>query len=241
MEILLPLLIIFFAVFTQSLAGFGSGLVSMAFLPSLLGVRTAVPMVALITGTLEFFLLLRYRAAFNWRAVWQLIASSIIAIPVGVWALRKIDETALLAALGIVMSGYAVYALLNLRLPRLEGPAWAILAGCLAGLLSGAYSVGGPPAIIYGDCRGWKTEEFKSNLQGLFLINDALAVVSHAIAGNLTPQVWTGYVWALPVLALGVLAGASLDRWLNPLAFRKIVLVLLVVMGVRLLLRAFQI
>ena len=238
MQILPTLIIIFFAIFTQSLAGFGSGLVSMAFLPGVLGVRTAVPLVSLVTGSLEFFLLIRYRAAFNPRAVGRLVVTSIFAIPIGVWALRQLDEKWLLAVLGVVMAGYALYALLNFRLPRLENPAWAYLAGFLAGLLSGAYSVGGPPAIIYGTCRGWKPAEFKTNLQGLFLINDVLAVASHAVAGNLTPQVWTGYLAALPVLALGILAGTSLDRWLDPLIFRKIVLILLVIMGLRMLLSA---
>ena len=37
-------------------------------------------------------------------------------------------------------------------------------------------------------------------------------------------------------MALGLLAGTSLDRFLDPQVFRKIVLVLLVVMGVRLIL-----
>jgi hypothetical protein len=233
-----PFIIIFFAVFTQSLAGFGSGLVSMAFLPEVLGVRTAVPLVALITGTLEFFLLIRYRAAFNFSAVWRMTAASILAIPIGVWALRNLSEKVLLPVLGLVMAGYALYALLNFRLPRLEHPAWAFLAGFLAGLLSGAYSVGGPPAIIYGDCRRWRPEEFKSNLQGFFLVNDILAVASHGLAGNLTPMVLTSYLWALPVLALGIFSGTALDRLIDPRRFRKLVLGLLVVMGVRLMLPA---
>ena len=59
MQTTLALIVIFFAIFTQSLAGFGSGLVSMAFLPGVLGVRTAVPLVALTTASLEFFLLIR--------------------------------------------------------------------------------------------------------------------------------------------------------------------------------------
>ena len=232
------LLIVFFAIFTQSLAGFGSGLVSMAFLPDIIGVRTAVPLVALITGTLEAFLLIRYRAAFNLSAVWRMTLASIVTIPLGVWALRNINEKILLPVLGFIMAGYALYALLNFRLPRLEHPAWAFIAGALAGLLSGAYSVGGPPAIIYGTCRGWDPDEFKGNLQGFFLVNDGLSIITHGFAGNLTPTVWNYYLWALPVLALGMLAGTSLDRVIPPQTFRKIVLGLLVVMGVRMMMIA---
>jgi len=208
----------------------------MAFLPGMLGVRTAAPLVALVTSTLEITLLIRYRGSFNLRAVWRLIAASILGIPLGVWALRGINEKVLLHVLGFVMAGYASYALLNFKLPELQHPAWAYLAGFLSGVLSGAYSVGGPPVIMYGNCRRWLPDEFKSNLQGLFLVNDVLTIFGHGLSGNLTPTVGKTYLLALPIIVLGVLAGAGLDRYLNPLTFRKIVLGLLVIMGLRLIL-----
>jgi uncharacterized membrane protein YfcA len=235
----LSILVVFFAVITQTLTGFGAGLVSMAFLPGILGVRTAAPLVAMITCTLELILLIRFRAAFNLKAVWRLAVTTLVGLPIGVWALRGVSEKILLPILGVVMAGYALYALFNFKLPRLEHPGWAFLTGFLSGILSGAYSVGGPPVIIYGNCRGWEPDEFKSNLQGFFLLNDGLAIIYHAIAGNLTPAVRTGYLWALPVIFLGLLASAGLDRFLNPQTFRKLVLVLLVVMGVRLIMSAF--
>jgi len=239
MSNLLPLLIIFFSVFTQSLAGFGSGLVSMAFLPDILGVRTAVPLVALVTGSLELLLLIRYRTAFNIKAVWRSILAAILGIPIGLWALRGVSERWLLFILGVVMTGYALYALSNLKLPRLEHPAWAYLAGFLSGLLSGAYSVGGPPMIIYGNCRGWRPDEFKGNLQGIFLVNDSLALLGHALVGNLTPLVLKSYLFALPAIGLGIFAGTALDRVINPLLFRKLILGLLAFMGLRLIWNAF--
>jgi hypothetical protein len=236
MSQLFTLIVIFLAIFTQSLTGFGSGLVSMAFLPDILGVRTAVPLVVLVTGTLEAILLVRYRSAFNLKAVRPLTLASVFGIPVGVWALRGLDEDVLLTVLGVVMAGYALYALLNFRLPELKHPAWAIIFGFFAGVLSGAYSVGGPPAIIYGSCRRWGPEEFKSNLQGFFLVNDTLAILSHGLSGNLTPVVWHTYLLVLPALGLGILAGTALDRFIDPRLFRKMVLILLVVMGVRMIL-----
>jgi uncharacterized protein len=236
----LSILVVFFAVITQTLTGFGAGLVSMAFLPGILGVRTAAPMVALITGTLELILLIRFRTAFNLKAVWRLAVTTLIGLPIGVWALRGVSEKILLPILGVVMAGYALYALFNFKLPRLEHPGWAFLTGFLSGILSGAYSVGGPPVIIYGNCRGWEPDEFKSNLQGFFLLNDSLAILLHGIAGNLTPAVKTGYLWALPVIGLGLLAGAGLERLVNPHTFRKLVLILLVIMGVRFMLIPFM-
>jgi hypothetical protein len=140
-----------------------------------------------------------------------------------------------LALLGAIIAGYALYGLLNFKLPRLLHPAWAYGFGFLAGMLGGAYNTSGPPAIVYGNCRRWIPAEFKSNLAGFFLLNDAIVIASHAWGRNMTPIVLHSFLWALPVIGLGLLAGISLDKYLNPDIFRKVVLVLLVVMGVRLM------
>jgi hypothetical protein len=60
-------------------------------------------------------------------------------------------------------------------------------------------------------------------------------MATHALNGSITPLVWNAFWWTLPFLGVGLLAGLSLDRWLNPILFRRVILVLLVVMGVRLL------
>ena len=236
MDLLLPLLVIFVAVFTQSLSGFGVALVSMAMLPGLLGIRVAVPLVALVAIVLESTLLLRYHASLNLRTIRPLALAAVVGIPLGVFALRRVDEELTLTILGVVIAGYALYALSNLRLPELRHPLWATLAGFLSGLLSGAYNTGGPPVIIYGTAHRWQPDEFKSNLQGMFFVNDILVITSHALSGNFTPEVWRVYLPALPVIAVGILAGVSLSKLLNPAIFRKVVLVLLVILGVRLML-----
>ncbi len=229
-------MVIFFAVFTQSLTGFGSALVAMAFLPELIGIHTAAPLVALIAVTLEVLLLIKYRTALNLHNIKRLILASLVGIPLGIWALKGINEDVLLKALGIFIIGYALYGLLKFKLPRMQHPAWAYSVGFLSGILSGAYNTGGPPAVIYGDCSKWEPGEYKSNLQGFFLISDLLVVFGHAISKNITVHVVHFYLWSLPTLALGIFVGTNLDRFLTPAIFRKIILVLLAVMGIRLVL-----
>ena len=281
-------LVAFLAAFTQGLTGFGSALVAMAVLPGLLGIRVAAPLVALMAGTIEGVLLARYRHAFNLRAVWRLVLAMLLGVPLGIFALRQVEERLVLAILGLVIAGYALYALLNPQRPRQAGkpaprprqagkpaprprqagkpaprprqagkpaprpgqagkpappprlkhPAWAYGFGFLAGVLGGAYNTSGPPVVIYGNCRRWPPAEFKGNLQGFFLVNDLLVVAGHALSRNLAPPVLRDYLIALPALALGLFVGSKLDQRLDPELFRKVVLVLLVVMGLRMLLFA---
>jgi len=228
-------LVVFLAVFTQSLSGFGSALVAMALLPALIGIRVATPLVALVGFALEIVLIVRYRQALDIHAIWRLTLAGLIGIPLGVYFLSNVDERVSLSLLGVVLAGYAVYALLGLKMPRLDRPVWAYLAGLFGGLLGGAYNTAGPPVIIYADCRRWPPDMFKSNLQGYFMVSSVMVVASHAMNGNFTSQVWHLFWWTTPSIVVGLIAGLSLDRWLNPLVFRRLVLVLLVVMGIRLI------
>jgi hypothetical protein len=222
--------------FTQTLTGFGSALVSMSILPPLLGIQVASPLVALMAITLEAILLIRLRGAINLKAVWRLSLAALAGIPIGLVLARSIDEDLVLTVLGVILVGYSLYALITPRLPELKHPAWALAFGFVGGILSGAYNVAGPAAVIYGNCRRWQPDEFRSNLQAFFLINDAFVLINHGLAGNLQPIVWSYYLVALPAIVLGIFFGLKLDRRINPDVFRKLVQVLLIVMGMRLIL-----
>ncbi len=234
-EHIIVIFAIFLAVFTQSLSGFGSALVAMALLPPVLGIQIATPLVAIVMLPLEIFLLMHYRHALNVSVIWRVIVAAIVGIPFGIIFLTQLDEELVLAVLGMVITGYSLFALLNLKLPTMAHPAWGYGFGFIAGLLGGAYNTSGPPVIVYGNCLRWDPDEFKSNLQGFFLVASFFIAIGHAWDRNLTPEVWRLFLISLPAIVVGIWAGTSLDKYLNPESFRKIVLVLLVVMGLRLI------
>lgn len=234
---LIPLLgIVFLGIFTQSLTGFGFALVAMPLLIQTLGTTTAAPLGALIAITSQILLTYRYRKLVNWRTIAPMSFSAIAGIPIGVNALQIVSSDLLLGILGAVLLFYAIYALLELRLPHLRHPAWGIGAGFVSGLLSGAYNVGGPPVVMYAGCQQWSPQEFKGNLQGVFLVNSISVIFVHLIAGHYDSGVLEKYVLVLPALFLGILLGVTSDRWLNPQLFRRIVLIVLIFVGVNLIL-----
>ncbi len=224
-------LIVFLASFVQGATGFGLALVSMPLLVGILGIRAATPLVSLIGVAIETIMLVRYRHAFNLRAVSHLSLAAVAAIPLGVFILRRADAQLITKILGVIVLGYALFALFSPRLPQLKRRIWAYGFGFASGLLSGAYNTGGPPVIIYGSCRQWPPAEFKSNLQAFFLLNSLVVMVLHAVSGNFTPLVWRSFGLGAPAIILGLWAGISLDRWINPQIFRQIVLVVLLFLG----------
>ena len=141
-EQLILVLVIFLAVFTQSLSGFGFALVAMAILPSLIDLKEATSLVALAMTTIEVFLLIYYRQALKIGVIWRIVLASLIGIPLGMLFLSRLDQAITMTVLGIAIVVYALYALINaftnlIHLPKLEHSAWAYASGVIAGILGG--------------------------------------------------------------------------------------------------------
>ena len=232
-EFLLIGLIIFTGTFVNSVAGFGMALVAMPFLVSILGLRSAVPLMALVGFSVLFFLSIRFRRTLSFGMVWRLLVSSLVAIPFGVQILAKVPETITLTFLGVVIVLYVVYRVLKLPMPALANPNWAFLFGSMGGLLSGAYSTSGPPLVAYADARRWSPDEFRSNLSAYFLSNTIFTIIVHYFSGNLTDLVIRSWLLALPFMAAGLAAGYYMDRFIDRDRFSKIVLALLFIIGGR--------
>jgi uncharacterized membrane protein YfcA len=238
--------ILFLATLTHGLSGFGLALVAVPLLQLVVSLRVATPLISLVSGMTVVAMALRYRQNLEWGSLLRLAGGATVTIPLGVWAAARWDERWIALILGILLVLYALYGLLGLRLPELVSPHWAWLFGGVSGFLSGmankglrpANANGGPPAIIYANCRRWEPERFKGNLQGLFLSNLGTIMLSHTLQGNYTPQVWRLLGLGLPAIVMGFVTGLRLSRWINPVQFRRLVLMSLVGIGLMLLWRS---
>jgi hypothetical protein len=226
------IVVVFFAAFIQSLSGFGFAITIMPLLTIVAGLQTAAPTVALAALTVYTINLIRYRRAINFREVLRLGIAAAFGVPLGIWVLTNVDETVVKQIMGLILIAYALYALIRPTSSWVPSNRWVYPAGFLSGCLAGAYNAPGPPVIVYGSLRQWPRDEFRAVLQALFFVNGALVVTSHLIAGWVTTQVLTSFLWALPALALGILAGSRVDRRVDRSHFRKIVIAMILILGV---------
>lgn len=228
-------LIIFLAALIQSAVGFGMALIAMPLLVLVWGIQTAAPSLAVMSLAVMLFNAFRWRRSIMWRDVLALLVPALVAVPVGVWVVSAVDQVLVTRLLGVLIIAYALYSLAGLRVPSVTRPGWAVGAGAFSGLLAGAYNTGGPPLVAYASATGWTPEQFKGNLQTIFFALGLMVVTSHAVAGNFTNEVWLIVLYGLPGIVLGTAAGLFLGRRIRPDLFRKLVLVLLIVLGVQLL------
>ncbi len=233
---LLIIPIFFVSALTYGLTGFGSALIAMPLLSPLIGVEVAAPLFALVAVVAEVVSFLRYRRHLEFQSVRRLIIGSLIAIPIGIALASRLPERWVLLALGVGVIGYSLYSLLRLPLPHINQPRLGYAFGFLGGLFSGAYNIGGPAIVIYGNLSRWNPGAFKSGLQSFFMLNSALVVTLHLLNQHVTPLVWEGVLLALPTMLLGTWLGWKLEARINPAQFQRLVLILLVLIGARLVL-----
>lgn len=221
----------------QSLSGFGFALILMPMAVMLLGLRTATPLVALFGFTLYVVNISRQIRHVRWQDLLPLALGGVLGVPVGVYALTVVDEMIINVVLGAMLIAYAAY---NLYRPQwhVALPRWTVyIAGFIGGCLGGAYNTSGPPVILYGRLSGWPREEFRSTLQGFFLLSSTVVILSHYLARHLTPTVLMLYGSTLPALLGGVFFATRLDRRLHPRGFHVLVNGLLLILGLSLMSR----
>ena len=234
---LLIYVILFVSTFIHSTLGFGQALIAMPLLAMIVELKSATPLVAFVLMTIAAVILLR-----NWRvvdlsAVWRLVLSSCLGIPVGLFLLKGIPEGLMKAFLGILVILFSLYNLADrylkiIDLNRVSGSSRiAYLFGFVAGIVGAAYNTSGLVITIYATLRNWSPDRFRSTLQSYFVFTGILILASHGLAGLWTPYVLRLYVTALPLVLVAIFLGGKLNRFIPQGQFDGYVNVGLLLMG----------
>lgn len=228
--------IVFLAALVRSTLGFGEALVAMPLLAFVVPVRTAAPLLALVSILNGIAILVREWRHVSFRATLGLTLPALVAVPLGVWLLRSGEDRFARGLLAVVILAYAAW---SLRVPTrsvvLQTDRFAPVAGLLAGFLGGAYNASGPPIVVYGTLRRWPPERFRATLQSYFIVGSLWIGLMHFLAGLTTSVVLTTFLFCVPVVLLANLAGHYLGRRLPPERFLFAVHVALLVLGAVLL------
>ncbi len=223
------------ASFVMGLAGFGIGLVSLAFLPFLMSPATAVVLMTLYAFVFAAALLIQLRRDVVPGALAGLLAGTVVGTPVGVWALATLPVATLKRLIGAMLVVAVALEWLGRYPERLGGRGWGLGAGVLAGLLGGAVGTPGPPVILYAAAQRWPPRMMKANLQAFFAVNQIVILGGYWWTGLLTAEVWRfSAIFAVPAV-VGLAAGAMLFHRIDQVLFRRIVFALLLVAGLALL------
>lgn len=236
-ELPIVLLIIAAATSVRAVFGFGDALIAMPLLTLTIGLRTAAPLMALVSGTVAVIILFATWRSVHLESTWRLVVSAICGVPIGIYFLQETFERPMTAILGLVVLLFGAYNLWTPSKIVLNTDRWAFVFGFVSGILGGAYNTNGPPVVIYGTLRRWPPEQFRATLQGFFLTSGTAILVAHGAAGLWTRTVLLSYLWALPIVVVTVLIGSRFSKRFESERFRRYIYGLLLVLGLCLVIR----
>jgi uncharacterized membrane protein YfcA len=233
---LMGALVIGSACFVQGLAGFGIGLVSLAFLPYLMSPAHAIVLITLYAAIFTVVIFIPLRRDFTLRGMIELTIGTVLATPAGVWILAALSADVLTRLIGLVLLLIVALEWFGLYPERLSGRGWGFGAGLAAGLLGGAIGTPGPPAILYAAAQDWSPRTVKANIQAFLIVNQTVIMIGYWWTGLLDREVWRlTWLYAAPAVA-GLAAGVLLFNRLDRARFRRVVFAVLFVSGLVLLL-----
>jgi uncharacterized membrane protein YfcA len=239
MEFALVLIIIFVAFLVRATFGFGDALVAMPLLVLLIGIKTAAPLMALLAFVIAFLIYFKNRKSARVKITLKLVITGLLGIPPGLFYLTQIDEGKINIGLGVVLVLFALFKLLNINV-SLKAKSRSILVfpvGFLSGMLGAAYNTNGPPVIMFLSSQSWKAQDFRSTLQSYFLFTGVGVVAGHFAWGNVTAEVLTYFLAALPIIFVTFFIG---EKWFGKLRnsrFYVWVYFVLLVLGLSLILK----
>ncbi|MFZ0354320.1 MAG: sulfite exporter TauE/SafE family protein [Pseudolabrys sp.] len=221
---------------TSGLAGFAMGLVvSGIYLHILTPIQTATLIVGYGFVT-QGYGVWALRHAVRWRGAAPFIIGGLMGVPAGTMLLTYIDPAYMRIGVGILLVVYSIYSLARpaIKLAH-EGVAAEVGVGFLNGLLAGLTGLVGIVVVIWCQLRNWPKDVQRAIFQPVLLATILTSTVSLSAAGAVTAETMKLYLLGLPCMLAGTWVGLRMYGRLNDAAFRKIILLLLLVSGLSLI------
>jgi uncharacterized membrane protein YfcA len=227
----------FLGALVAGVAGFAFGLVAAAIW---LHVLTPVQSVALIVAyglIVQGYAVWKLRRALAWRRLLPLVVGGQIGIPLGIELLRWLPASTMRMGVGIVLIAFSLNALLRPKLPpMLKAGAMADgSAGVVSGMVGGATGLAGIVPTIWSGLRGWNKDEQRAVFQPVAVTIFIGCAMWLGGTGSFDRETLRLLAIGLPALLIGTWAGLQVYGRLKEAAFRRIVLILLLVSGIALI------
>jgi uncharacterized protein len=210
------------AAFIRGLSGFGAGLVFMPVAAACLGPKLAAGTLFIIDTLLILPFIGRAVRIVAWREILPLGVAAIVTTPLGALVLLHADPIAL--RWGLSLAILALVGMLSAGL-RYRGPtrtSLSVLVGGLAGFMSGAAQIPGPPVLIYWLGRDVVSATMRANAIVFFLFTTAVGGVAFWFGGIFTAEVMLYSAALLPIYALGMWLGGRTFGRTHPTTYRAV-------------------
>jgi len=227
----------FAAAFVTGLAGFAFGIVAAAVWLHFLAPAQAAALIVAFGLIVQGVSVWKLRRAIQWKRLLPFLIGGVIGVPIGGELLRWTAPGNLRLLVGAIL---VIFSLWNLFRPNLAAMARAGVAadgavGVVNGIIGGATGLAGIAVVIWCSLRGWPPPEQRAVFQPSGVAVFLVTTLWLGGTGMLGYDTLALFLIGLPALAIGTWVGLQLFGKLDDQAFRRVVLVLLLISGASLL------
>jgi uncharacterized membrane protein YfcA len=234
--------VVFVATVVRTALGFGEALVAVPLLVLFLPAQVTIPLVMLISILVAICIVARDWRHMHLRSAGWLIFFALLGIPLGLYALKRVDIHIIKGILAVIVISFSLYSLIGRRTLHLKSDnmAWLFCCGFCSGVLGGAYAINGPPLVIYGALRRWSAQHFRATMQAYFLPVSVVIMGGYWAQGLWIHDVTRYFLLSLPGAVAAIFIGQAIHNRLHEQPFFKYVYGALVVIGGVLLVQALR-
>lgn len=222
----------FLAGFVNGLSGMGAAMVALPIVVSFMPPAALVPTACIIVFAITLQMAWRYRKTCRIQSLRMLLLGCVPGAVAGVLVLLIVPPSSLQLPIGLAMASFALWQWLH-TVGKSRAETW--LSGGVAGFASGfintSISFGNPPIAMYALYSGWSKEETMGTLNMLAVGTSALTCLAHAAAGLYTSSVLEYVCYGVPLALGGQLLAHPFVRFINPVLFKNILLVIIACAG----------
>lgn len=239
--IALTLATFFLAAFLKGITGLGFATVCLGLLTSFLDIRLAIPLVFLPSLTSNLLVMKEAgRFGESLQRFWPLYLSSVPGLLLGMWLLGWGSLSLVKAILGLVLICYGIWGLC-LGITTLSarwGKHLLLPVGVTSGFINGATGSQIMPILPYLMSLGLDKNLFVQTLNTSFTFSTMIMMVGLGKIGILTLPVTLLSATGIIPVAVGIRLGSRVREKVSETLYRRMVLMLLILLGCNLALRS---
>jgi len=222
--------------FIQGITGFGGAILTLPFFTMLIGLKTAVPIIIILSGISALLIIIMDSKNINWPIYLKMVSLVILGIPIGMWFFGNLNSDLLkkiLALFMIVISIRGLYNLFILKGAMIKIPQYILnFLLFLGGILQGAFGTGGPIIVIIATRVLRKKKQFRVTLCMLWLTLNSIITTKNIFSGVIDGEKLRCILLILPFLLLGLIVGNFIHHKLDRLFFTKVVYAVFLLAGI---------
>lgn len=226
-----PALAVFCAAFIQSITGFGLVIIAAPLLMFFYEPKLTVPIMLLIacsSNSVQGFLMRRQA---NYPLIGTLYLGMLLGQPFGFFFFTYISNDALKVFINVVV--LLTLLLMHVSHRRItQCRRNTIITGMLSGFTAITTGMGGLPFLIYLAYTEMPANVFRATCFIYFFLGNATSLVSYLVGGYPLTDAFNQFLYLLPALVTGIIAGHFSMRYIPASFFRKFIFVILYIASI---------